>query len=64
MALADGTSLLNEFDCPLFSLAQTILSVIAATYLHAAVSFCNEACTFVERNHTRKRKNRNVKACF
>ena len=27
MALADGTSLLNEFDCPLFSLAQTILSV-------------------------------------
>ena len=52
MALVDGTPLLNEFDCPLFSLARTILSVDSSNIL-AAVSFvheCDEACNFVERN--------------
>eukprot|EP00731_Ephydatia_muelleri_P033943 Em0042g22a len=52
MALADGTPLLNKFDCPLFSLSRTILSVDSTNIL-AAVSFvheCDEDCTFVERN--------------
>ena len=52
MALVDGTPLLNEFDCPLFSLARSILSVDSSNIL-AAVSFvheCDEACNFVERN--------------
>ena len=52
MALADGTPLLKKFDCPLFSLSRTILSVDSTNIL-AAVSFvheCDEDCTFVERN--------------
>ena len=52
MALADGTPLLNKFDCLLFSLSRTILSVDSTNIL-AAVSFvheCDEDCTFVERN--------------
>ena len=62
MALADETALLNEFDCPLFSLAQTIL------YLQQSPSSMNvikhvrlwkEMCS----SHI-KRRNRNVKGCF
>ena len=49
MALADGTPLLNKFDCPLFSLSRTILSVDSTNIL-AAVSFVHECDEDVERN--------------
>ncbi|KAL5496914.1 hypothetical protein EMCRGX_G013291 [Ephydatia muelleri] len=50
MALADETSLLNEFDCPLFSLAQTILSV-DSSHILAAVFFvheCDKAWSYLD----------------
>eukprot|EP00731_Ephydatia_muelleri_P033684 Em0035g21a len=49
MALADGTPLLNKFDCPLFSLSRTILSVDSTNIL-AAVLFVHECDEDVERN--------------
>ena len=49
MALADGTPLLNKFDCPLFSLSRTIHSVDSTNIL-AAVSFVQECDEDVERN--------------
>lgn len=52
MALPDSSPLMNEFDCPLFLLSRTVLSV-DSTNIQSAVSFvhqCDESCRFVERN--------------